>query len=264
MALIYLVRHGQAGAGMSGYGGAGDDRSVESRYDGLTDLGRRQAAVVGEALARRLDGGPRLPVICGPLHRQQDTAAAVARALDGLGGTEPVTDTAWKELDSDSVVVPWLRRNPETAARLKAATGHGGNGGDRTQGATDADPVMREVLTGAIGEWVGGESFRQFRATVLNGLTRAAASARQDGGAVVATSAGVIATCTAAVSGLSRQVVPPLMGRVYNASVTVIKVADEPRDPRAGYVGAELVSFNEYAHLDRTDATGARPELTLL
>ncbi|MDN6324507.1 MAG: histidine phosphatase family protein [Corynebacterium sp.] len=258
MALIYLVRHGQAGAGMSGYGGAGDERSVESRYDGLTDLGRRQAATVGEALARRLDGGPRLPVICGPLHRQHDTAAAVARALDGTEpAAEPVTDTAWKELDSDSVVVPWLRRNPETAARLKAATGH-------DEDAPDAAPVMREVLAGAIGEWVGGESFRQFRATVLSGLTRAAASARQDGGAVVATSAGVIATCTAAVSGLSRQVVPPLMGRVYNASVTVIKVTDEPRDPRAGYVGAELVSFNEYAHLDRTDATGARPELTLL
>ncbi|MGP9724297.1 histidine phosphatase family protein [Corynebacterium sp. AOP40-9SA-29] len=262
MALIYLVRHGQAGAGMSGYGGAGDERSVESRYDGLTDLGRRQAATVGESLARRLDGGPRLPVICGPLHRQHDTAAAIARALDGAeSAAEPVTDTAWKELDSDAVVVPWLRRNPETAARLKAATGHTHHGGDGTH---DAGPVMREVLAGAIGEWVGGESFRQFRATVLSGLTRAAASARQDGGAVVATSAGVIATCTAAVSGLSRQFVPPLMGRVYNASVTVIKVADEPRDPQAGYVGAELVSFNEYAHLDRADATGARPELTLL
>ncbi|MDN5683127.1 histidine phosphatase family protein [Corynebacterium glyciniphilum] len=272
MALIYLVRHGQAGAGMGAY----DDGNVEKSYDGLTERGRRQAHVVARSLVERLgsDGGDdgsgtdatdaRTPrVFCGPLHRQHDTAAAVSSALfpdrpTADPGTDPATDPAWKEFDSDAVVVPWMKRNTETARWLRQVmqdVRHGS--GD----VAEAESAVREVLDGALGEWIDSAGFQEFRETVLGGLGRATAAAREDGAAVVATSAGVIATCTAAVSGLPRQAVPSLVGRIFNASVTVLRVADEAGRHRGGSAGVDLLSFNEYAHLDRPDARG---DLTLI
>jgi broad specificity phosphatase PhoE len=274
VAVIYLVRHGQAGAGMGGVG-AFDDGNVERSYDGLTPRGRRQAAVVARALAARLgragdgagDGTVPTTVFCGPLHRQHDTAAAVASEL---GAGAPVTDPAWKEFDSDTVVVPWMRRHPESARRLQRIMRdiRGSDGGSVDPAlAGEAESAVRGVLDGALGEWVDGPGFQEFRGTVLGGLARAADSARNsrrngaDGAVVVATSAGVIATCTAAVSGLPRQAVPALVGRVFNASVTALRVSEGAGRHGAGGAGVDLVSFNEYAHLDRPDA---RDDLTVI
>jgi broad specificity phosphatase PhoE len=254
--VIYLVRHGQAGAGMGGVGSL-DDGNVEKHYDGLTARGRRQAEVVARSLAERIgrtaDGAEAPTVFCGPLHRQHDTAAAVASALDAGA---PVTDPAWKEFDSDTVVVPWMRRNPGTARRLQGIMREFRRDTADPVRTAEVGTVVGEVLDGALGEWVEGAGFQGFRETVLGGLARATATARQDGAVVVATSAGVIATCTAAVSGLPRQAVPSLVAKVFNASVTVLRVADDAGRHRGGSAGVDLVSFNEHAHLDRVDARG--------
>lgn len=259
MPSIYLVRHGQAGAGMGSY-------DVEESYDGLTDLGRTQARTVAESLAGRVGVGHGTPVFCGNLNRQQDTADAIAAALSA---DQPVADSCWKEFNADEVVVPWMKRNPETAKRLRAmmaerngqadagAAGAAGSAG----AAGDTEATVREVLDGALGEWVDAAGYQDFRDTVLGGLSQVTSAARENGAAVVATSAGVIATCTAAVSGLPRQAVPPLVGRIFNASVTVLRVADAAGRHDGGGAGADLLSFNEYGHLDRPDA---RDELTLI
>lgn len=258
MGVIYLVRHGQAGAGMGGVGSL-DDGAVEKHYDGLTARGRRQAEVVARSLVERIGrpGEAAAPtVFCGPLHRQHDTALAVASAL---GAGAPVSDPAWKEFDSDTVVVPWLRRNPGTARRLQGVMQDARRGAAGAAGAevgAGVESVVGEVLDGALGEWVEGTGFREFRETVLGGLDRATAAARSDGAVVVATSAGVVATCIAAVSGLPHQTVPSLVGKVFNASVTVLRVADDAGHHRGGGAGVDLLSFNEHAHLDRADARG--------
>ncbi len=77
MAVVLLVRHGQASFGA-------DD------YDVLSGVGHEQAAVVGRELARR---GLRDPLlVCGTLRRQRGTA-------DGLGLGEPAVDGRWDEYD---------------------------------------------------------------------------------------------------------------------------------------------------------------------
>lgn len=77
MAVVLLVRHGQASFGA-------DD------YDVLSDVGHEQAGVVGTELARR---GLRDPLlVCGTLRRQRGTA-------DGLGLGEPAVDGRWDEYD---------------------------------------------------------------------------------------------------------------------------------------------------------------------
>lgn len=244
-------------------GGVGslDDGAVEKHYDGLTARGRRQADVVARSLVERIGRtgeGAAPTVFCGPLHRQYDTALAVASALRAGA---PVSDPAWREFDSDTVVVPWLRRNPGTARRLQGVirdTRRGVAGAAEVENGAGVgvESVVGEVLDGALGEWVEGTGFREFRETVLGGLDRATAAARSDGAVVVATSAGVVATCTAAVSGLPHQIVPALVGKVFNASVTVLRVADDAGRHRGGGAEVDLLSFNEHAHLDRADARG--------
>lgn len=77
MAVVLLVRHGQASFGA-------DD------YDVLSEVGHEQAAVVGRELVRR---GLRDPLlVCGTLLRQRDTAL-------GLGLGDPAVDGRWDEYD---------------------------------------------------------------------------------------------------------------------------------------------------------------------
>ena len=100
---MLLLRHGQT------------ELSVQRRYSGrgnppLTDLGRRQAAAAAGYLAERAGISA---VICSPLQRAHDTAAAAARALDvdlvvdaGLietdfGAWEGLTFTEAAERDPD-------------------------------------------------------------------------------------------------------------------------------------------------------------------
>ena len=67
MALLFLVRHGQASFG-------------SSDYDRLSDLGRQQSRWLGEYFAGR--GVHFKRVVAGSLKRQQDTASEV---LAGMG-----------------------------------------------------------------------------------------------------------------------------------------------------------------------------------
>ncbi|WP_226780201.1 histidine phosphatase family protein [Oceaniglobus trochenteri] len=70
MVEITLVRHGQANS-------AATD---EAGYDRLSDLGRQQAAWLGEHLRDTRQTFDH--VICGTLNRQHDTAKAIASCLD--------------------------------------------------------------------------------------------------------------------------------------------------------------------------------------
>lgn len=97
MAIIYLVRHGQASA-----------NSVN--YDCLSPLGEQQANLVGEALLSKLalpNTPPVVPfVVKGAMLRHQQTARYL---VDGLSSqqnqhVEPVTDARWNEYDHQNIL----------------------------------------------------------------------------------------------------------------------------------------------------------------
>jgi len=113
MAVIYLVRHGQAGQDALD---SATDGGFEEAYDKLSSLGQRQAQAVGEALALRAPQHTR--VIHGPLVRQRDTAAAVAAALHS---PTPSVDDAWREIRFGDILTPWFQANPGHADALKRA-----------------------------------------------------------------------------------------------------------------------------------------------
>jgi broad specificity phosphatase PhoE len=204
MPAIYLLRHGQASFGT-------DD------YDVLSPLGERQAAVAGEALARR---GLRRPVvISGGLRRQRDTAAIAAAAL----GAEPSgIDARFDEFDAHAAVDAHL----------------GGPGA--TDGMSSSD--FQRHLDVVMATWMdtGDERWRMFTDDAMAGLSELAESLPTGSDAVVATSAGVTAVIAGRLLGADSAGVIAMNRVSVNASITTVV---------AGARGLSLVSFNDHAHV---------------
>ena len=89
MSFVYLIRHGQAG--------------TREHYDALSDLGRRQAYLLGQHLAAQ--NVPFKALIAGCRNRQQQTAAEVWRAYReaGVAALEILSDPNWNEFDMTAV-----------------------------------------------------------------------------------------------------------------------------------------------------------------
>lgn len=257
MAFLYLVRHGQAGdrvltggaGGTGGTGGAGA-HAIEQAYDVLSERGHRQAAATARSLARRRTPGSTVPVISGPLHRQQDTAAHIA---DELHSPTPRVDEAWREFDTDAVVGPWLAQNPGTVAEMREASAAAE---ESTGGRRALARITGTMLEDAMAWWVSGPGhrdvgeFSDFRAGVLQGVDSAGDLARDSGSAVVVTSAGVIALCAVESLGLPPERWPAMASRILTASVSLFRLGGD---------GLDLLSLNEHAHLDEPDTDSGRP-----
>jgi broad specificity phosphatase PhoE len=209
MSQVLLVRHGQASWG------AAD-------YDVLSELGARQATVLGSVLRER---GVRADVLLhGAMKRQRETARLVGEAAGWAAWTE---DATWDEMNHEEV----LARQPHSFA-----------------GDTPTRREFQAWFEAATDRWTAGEhdheydeSFADFTDRVLGGLDRLVRSLGSGGTAVVVTSGGPIARTVAELLGggadLHRRIAPV----VVNTSVTKVVVGER---------GATLVSFNEHGHLE--------------
>ena len=201
MPVVLLVRHGQASFGA-------DD------YDVLSDLGREQAAVVGDELARRALRSP--VAVCGSLRRQRDTAE-IALPAAGLR-----VDPRWDEYDHLGLLqryVPSDAAHDGTSKGVQALL-------DQALASWVDDP------SGGWGDFSGGASAAL--ADVGQGLERG-----QD--AVVFTSGGIIAAVCAGLLGLGASGVVALNRVTANGAITKVVL---------GGSGASLVSFNDHAHFE--------------
>lgn len=202
MGQLLLVRHGQASWG------AAD-------YDVLSDVGERQAEVVGGAIA---DLSPDV-VVHGSMLRQRRTAE-IAVAAAGWQ-VAPTLDERWDEMDHLAVL----------AAQPKDFDGEP----DRQQ--------FQAWFEAATTRWTSGdhdddydESFPAFRERVAAGL----ADLADAGTAVVVTSGGPISAVTADLLGAGLPTYARIAPVVVNASLTRVV---------SGRRGLTLVSFNEHQHL---------------
>jgi broad specificity phosphatase PhoE len=205
--VVLLVRHAQASYGAED-------------YDVLSDLGRQQSVVVGQALAQR---GLREPVaVTGRLRRQRDTAALALPAA-GLAA-EPRVDGRWDEYDSLDLFKRYVA--PEELEH---------DGSSRS---------MQVVLDRALAAWVrhgdegGWTSFSSGAVEALGELTGSLPRGRD---ALVFTSGGVIAAVSAALLGLDADGVVALNRVSANGGITKLTI---------GSAGTSLVSFNDHAHFD--------------
>ncbi|MBX6389162.1 MAG: histidine phosphatase family protein [Frankia sp.] len=237
MSVIYLVRHGQASFGS-------DD------YDVLSELGRRQAELVGAELRAR---GVRVDfAVTGTLRRQRDTASAALAVLADLEAkaglpprpapVQPELDSRWNEYDQDLLIDQHADlANPPVPAGFAPPprlTESGGAMSSRVfQGLLDvalADWMARTDQTGP-GSWT---AFSGAVGDALDGLARRLTSGST---AVVFTSGGPIAAACSRLLGLGVDGTVALNRVMINGGITKIV---------CGRGGTNLVSINEHGHLE--------------
>lgn len=209
MGQLLLVRHGQASWD-------GDD------YDVLSDVGHRQGALLGAALAAR-GIRPDL-IVSGGMRRHRETVENIV-AGGGYGDVAVETDAGWDEYDHVSM----LAQVPTTFA------------GERP---TPAE--FQAWMEQATDRWIRGEHaddyhepFAEFTARVDAALRRAVGGAH--GTTLVVTSGGPISWATASLLGGGAALWSRLNVVCVNSGVTKLVT---------GRRGVTLVSFNEHTHLE--------------
>ena len=218
MSNIYLVRHGQAG--------------TRHNYDALSELGRRQARLLGEHLAAE---GLRFDVaISGGLRRQQETAAEVAAAMPCFPPVEVLE--GWNEFDLDRVYRSLAPRLSETDAEFRA--------GYAEISAASADPAasihrrwtptdLKVIEAWLAGAEVDTESWTEF-------CTRVRGCEMPEGNVAIFTSATPIAVWAAAAMDVNDHRIMRIAGVLLNSSYTVVRVRDGK---------LRLFSLNNVPHL---------------
>lgn len=228
---IYLVRHGQAG--------------TRENYDSLSDLGRRQARLLGEFFVSQ--GLSFARAYAGTLRRQQETAAEVHAAYKGAGADFPslTIDRGWDEFDYHHIYEelaplmcaddPEFRREFEEVSEQRRASA----------GAHDAEVHRRWFPsdTKVVEAWAGGrypyggESWEQFRERVA--ACRLEPSEARENVAVF-TSATPTAVWTGLALGIADGRVQRLAAVLLNTSFTALKLRGEE---------LLLLNFNAVPHL---------------
>lgn len=231
MSTLYLIRHGQASFG-------GED------YDNLSNLGRRQARMLGDFLLR---SGIRFDACwSGTLKRQRQTAAEVRDCFDtsGLKMPDPEQTIALNEYDYESVLrtlIPVILRE-EPAFRSEV---------DVMMSDRDA---FQGVFARVMRRWASGcddldptYTWSSFCGGVAAGIRNIMEN--YSGGCHVAvfTSGGPISAVVGTILELGPEKAVALSWQLVNASITRLKFS-------RGRIG--LDTFNEKGHLERPGGNG--------
>jgi broad specificity phosphatase PhoE len=230
---IYLVRHGQAG--------------TRGEYDSLSELGRKQARLLGEFWAsQRVEFAA---AFTGTLARQEQTANETAAAYNSAGRPFPaiVRDCGWNEFDLGDVyraLAPQLCAEDDEFRREYEEIERQARANADEPGAAVHRRWMR-CDRQLVSAWISGrydyagESWPAFRERVLECRVRFEQFSRDDHIAVF-TSATPIGVWTAKGFDIEDARAMRLAGVLLNSSVTMLRLLpDELR----------LQSFNVVSHL---------------
>jgi broad specificity phosphatase PhoE len=227
---LYLIRHGQAG--------------TREHYDALSDLGRRQAYLLGQHLAAQ--NVPFKALIAGCLNRQRQTAEEVWRAYReaGIAVPEIVSDRNWNEFDMTGVFSEFAPLLGEADPQFKQ------DYQELLRKLEDADSPIHHAWTDcdtqAMRAWMQGrfpcrtESWAAFRQRVLS--ARQSLGVHEPGDVVaIFTSAAPIAIWVATALDVPDGNIMRIAGVLYNAALTTFRLRDDD---------LTLFSFNGVAHLN--------------
>jgi broad specificity phosphatase PhoE len=211
VALIYLIRHGQASFG-------------QADYDVLSPTGLVQSTAAGAELARR--GVTVDAAWSGTLSRQVDTAAACLAEV----GSQLVAskDPRWNEYDHVALAQQHLR---ETAPS-----------------STPTPREFQDLLDAALLAWLAGrlpgtfaQTWQEFAGGVHAALDDAFDALGQRGTGVVFTSGGVIAAVAAELLNLPPEGFLAVNRVSVNASISKVL---------RGRSGTSLLSLNDHGHFE--------------
>lgn len=224
MAVVYLIRHGQASFG-------------KEDYDLLSPLGEQQAKVLGNSLQARVSESPL--VVSGTMKRHGQT-----RDLAGFGsgtGWLLQQDSDWNEYDHQEIL-------GKLDPRLTTAAG------TREALKQEKDPkvAFARFFSDATARWQSGdyddysESWQSFRSRVKRGLESVLTQLRQkeQKNAFVFTSGGPISVVTQHLLGLAEKQLLPINWTLANCGVTKV-VSTQNR--------LFLSTLNDHSHFDFPD-----------
>lgn len=222
MAVIYLLRHGQASFGA-------DD------YDRLSPMGHRQATRLGQALAAR--GVQPTRAVGGTLMRHRETAAGTLAGMGVQPGLPLHEHPGVNEFDHEDVV---RVAEPRYADRLVMMAELAASGDPRR--------AFQQFFRGAVGRWVAAEHAHEyvepwavFKRRCLDALDELVRSVAPKDQVLVFTSGGPISVICAHLLGLPDARAFAVNWTLANAGITKLVV---------GRDGTHLISVNEHAHLE--------------
>ena len=212
MGEIVLVRHGQANTGAT----------TEEEYDRLSDLGRQQAAWLGDWMRAHEDPFDR--VLSGTMRRHIQTGEA-------MGYPTEAKDTRLNEIDYFA-----LARDMEIT-----------HGVPQPKSEQDfSTHVAQTYQAWERAEIAGAEPFAAFEARVKEVLAEAATPGRR---VLCLTSGGVISMALRIALDLDAERLAHVLLPIHNSSVHRFRVLP---------TGTFLSAFNAIPHLDAPDRAEAR------
>jgi len=230
MSEIYLIRHAQASF-------------ADDPYDRLSELGLRQAQVLGEYFARlqlRFDS-----VYCGTLKRQIDTAETVlARMPAAAEASFLLRRYAFNEYDFAAILrqqIPQIiKDDPSLTEILPRVT-------------TDRR-AFQKIFERAVIRWISGpyergeaESWAGYAARIQQGIRDLMSENGPRKRVAVFTSGGCVAMALQMALGVSDTKTIELSWQVRNTSVSILKYSQR---------GIGLSVFNSVAHLEIQNDAG--------
>lgn len=209
MGSLILVRHGQASA-------------FTDDYDRLSDLGRKQAELLGEWWKER--GVEAALVFSGPLKRQEVTAEIVGESFrkGRLPFPEPVILEGLKEVDADRIMAHFNGVRKEYPDLDRLITDYSASGRPEEKAV-----IFQEYFEQAMLLWVGGradapgiESLSALKDRVIKSLEKILDKPGEKGDILVFSSASPVAIMTGNLLKLDDLQIMEMTFRMKNCSVT--------------------------------------------
>ena len=231
MALLTLVRHGQASF-------------LQSNYDKLSEKGELQARILGDYWLRT--GTVFDQVYYGPACRHLGTGDIVAGVYRSAGKDwpEPVTLPDLDEYAGVNVVRAFLPGLMETHEDIRALEAEFRQAGEQDVAFRLFDKLFARITRMWVNEELDSpevEPWRDFCARVARGIAHIRANALKNGRIVVFTSGGVIAATVRTALDLSAERTLELSWTSRNAGYTEFLFSPER---------FSLASFNNHPHLE--------------
>jgi|HubBroStandDraft_5_1064220.scaffolds.fasta_scaffold156911_2 broad specificity phosphatase PhoE len=237
MALLTLVRHGQASF-------------LQQNYDKLSERGELQSRILGEYWLRT--GAVFDQIYYGPACRHLHTGEIVAEVYRQAGAAWPKPETL-PELDEYPGIevvrtfLPGLMETHEDIRALEAEFRQAGEGGGQDVAFRLFDKLFARITRMWVNEELDSpdvEPWKDFCARIERGISIIRNAAGKNARIAVFTSGGVIAATVRLALDLAPQKTLELSWTSRNASYTELLFSPER---------FSLASFNNYPHLENED-----------